>query len=548
MSGLAGWLNAAWMWRCGAEAAAFRRACRDVAGAQRGLLAGLLAANQGTSFGAAHGFDRLRGPRDYQAAVPCAGHEAFAPYVERIAAGEPNVLTAEPVRLLEPTSGSSGGEKLIPYTATLRSQFQRGVAAWIADLFAHRPGARRGRAYWSISPALGPPRRSAGGVPIGFDDDAAYLGWAERHALRLVLAVPPAVAHLPDVATARYATLLFLLAADDLSLISVWSPSFLTALLAPLRGWLDRLLFDLGRGTFSPPCGGDGRPLAHWLRALPARAARLRALAREPDDAAFFRLVWPRLALISCWADAAAALFLPEVRRLFPGVEVQPKGLLATEGFVSLPLVGREGGALAVRSHFFELEEDGGRFVLAHEAERGGVYRVVLTTGGGLYRYALRDEVEVVGHVRRCPLVRFLGRADRVSDLVGEKLSEGHVQAVLARLFGDAPPRFVLLVPVLGPPPRYRLYVQGGCQDGALAGRLQAGLEESPYYRHAVAAGQLAEAEVRWLDEAGEPGWAVYERQCLARGQRAGDIKPAALGLWTGWDGWFGPAGRGANG
>ena len=150
--------------------------------------------------------------------------------------------------------------------------------------------------------------------------------------------------------------------------------------------------------------------------------------------------------------------FLPALRELFPGVEIQPKGLLATEGFVSFPLGDRPGAALALRCHFFEFEELGGnaRCRLAHELDRGGRYRVVLTTAGGLYRYQLRDEVEVVGFLRQCPLLRFLGKGDATSDLVGEKLAEPHVRAVLDRLFAaqSLQPPFALLVPVLDRPAR----------------------------------------------------------------------------------------------
>ncbi len=94
------------------------------------------------------------------------------------------VLTGERVLLLEPTSGTTGGEKLIPYTESLRRQFQHAVAVWIADLFRNRPAVRRGRAYWSISPALAPLYHTAGGVPVGFEDDAGYLGTLEQFALR----------------------------------------------------------------------------------------------------------------------------------------------------------------------------------------------------------------------------------------------------------------------------------------------------------------------------------------------------------------------------
>ncbi|HYT87664.1 MAG TPA: GH3 auxin-responsive promoter family protein, partial [Gemmataceae bacterium] len=164
----------------------------------------------------------------------------------------------------------------------------------------------------------------------------------------------------------------------------------------------------------------------------------------------------------------------------------------------------------------------------------------VLTTGGGLYRYCLRDEVEVVGFHERCPLLRFLGKMDRVSDLVGEKLAEVHVRGVLERTLAARgwAVRFALLVPVLGRPSHYALYLQGpglGADTAALAADIQAGLEENPHYRYAVGLGQLATVEVRLLRADGPAAWRVYEAVCLERGQKLGDIKPAALDAWTGW-------------
>ena len=202
-------LNTAWMLSCSREAARFRRATRRVAETQAELLAAVLRANRDTQFGRAHGFGRIRNPRDYQRAVPPSRYEDYEDPIKRIADGAPDVLTREPVTLLEPTSGTTGGEKLIPYTASLRRQFQRAVAAWVADLFRARPAVRRGRAYWSLSPALGPPRRTAGGIPVGFEDDAAYLGALEQVAVRRLLVAPPSLARLTDLDAFRYGTLLF---------------------------------------------------------------------------------------------------------------------------------------------------------------------------------------------------------------------------------------------------------------------------------------------------------------------------------------------------
>lgn len=554
--GLASWLNTAWMLKCTGEVWAFRRATRRAAQTQADVLRQIISKNRHTEFGITHGFDSLTNPGDYQNRVPLSTYEIYAAQIDRIAAGESNVLTAERVELLEPTSGTTDGEKLIPYTASLRRQFQRAVAAWVGDLFWHRPAVRSGRAYWSISPAFGAARRSAGGIPIGFDDDAAYLGTLERFALDKLLVVPPAVARIPDIETFRYCTLLCMLRAEDLSLISVWNPTFLSALLAPLTEWQDRLCFDLRRGTFNPPTpmsAALAAQLSRRLRADARRADRLESILRCEDSLAEkLRQVWPQLALISCWADAAAERYLNDVRELFPSVEVQPKGLLATEGCVSFPLTGRPAAALALRSHFFEFEECDGagddrpnptECRLAHELDRGGRYRVVITTGGGLYRYRLRDEVQVVGFESECPLLRFLGRSDLVSDLVGEKLSEPHVRHVLDGLFTayDLAPRFAMLVPVEGRPAHYHLYLQGpdvyqvGPILSDLTAALQAGLEENPHYRYAVRLRQLDPVEIHILDSSGGPGWLVVERRCAADGQKPGSVKPTALDTRIGW-------------
>ena len=554
---LANALNTAWMWKCRGELRAFHRATGAVAQTQSALLKEIVSRNRGSAYGREHGFENIQTVEDFQSRVPLSNYDTYAPWIQRIATGEQNVLTSERVRLLEPTSGSTRGEKLIPYTASLRTQFQRAVAAWIADLMQQRPAIRPGRAYWSVSPAFGKRRSTSAGVPIGFDDDTAYLGRLERFAARKLLVVPPTIARLANMDNFRYCTLLHLLRAGDLSLMSVWSPTFLLTLLEPLQEWGGRICHDLRTGSLTPPARKEPESdICRQLRPRRTNAGRARELQAVlqsnltmPEQ---LRRIWPRLALISCWTDAAAAGYVSELRALFPSLEIQPKGLLATEACVSFPLVGSAGAALALRSHFFEFEEvgtstngpaDPQNVRLAHELSCGSRYRVIVTTGGGLYRYQLHDVVEVVGFEKQCPLLRFVGKGDRVSDLVGEKLSEPHVREVLERVFHEQgiSPCFSLIVPVAAQPPRYRLFVQGGGlvetseSFACIASAVQAGLEENPYYRHAIEFGQLSRLEVCMMDEAGKPGWTVYEERCLARGQKAGDIKPTALDSRDGW-------------
>jgi hypothetical protein len=554
---LAWWLNSAWMWKCQREAGRFAAATRAVRRTQESLLQEIINRNQETWFGRKHGFREIRQARDFRRQAPLSQYDDYAEAVERIAAGEQHVLTREPVELLEPTSGTTRGEKLIPYTASLRREFQRAVAAWIADLFRNRPAVRQGRAYWSVSPALGRSGLTAGGIRIGFDNDAAYLGVLEQRALRQLLVAPPTLARIAAIDAFRYATLWALLTADDLALVSVWNPTFLSSLIRSMESWGERLIEDLRHGAprFYPAIPpGTAQAIAGWCKCRPERLNFVADVLEESAELSVkLRKIWPRLALISCWTDAAAALVVPEIRTLFPAVEIQPKGLLATEGCVSFPLVDRPGSVLAVRSHFFEFEPagDGDQtntaardILLAHELEAGHRYRVVITTSGGLYRYQMNDAVEVVDFENECPLIRFLGKSDRVCDLVGEKLGEAHVRSVLQNAFATAEiaPNFAILVPDIAERPfRYRLYLELAGAERVraraerLARALELGLGENPHYRYAVGLGQLGPAEVRLLESPPGTAWPVYENRCLERGQKLGNIKPAVLDAWTGW-------------
>lgn len=524
MSPVATVINTAWMVSCQRERRRFGAATRDLAATQRSVLAEIVGADAGTAFGLDHGLEPTSSYEQFAERVPVATYDDLSPYIDRVAAGEHGVLTADRVRLLQPTSGSTGGRKLIPSTRRVQRLMQRTISAWIGDLFAGRPALRRGRAYWSISPAFAPEPPTSGGLPVGFADDTEYLSGPERLAVRRVLAVPPEVTESTSITEFRRRTLAHLVAAPDLALISVWSPTFLLALIDELLAAADEVIGRAAR-----------------LDADRAERAR-RILASDGDPADRLAALWPRLALISCWADGSSAAFVPRVEALFPTVELQPKGLLATEAFTSFPLLDRCGAALAARSHFFEFEpigatgpESGGpggghRLLLAHQLEVGWRYKPVVTTGGGLWRYAIDDVVEVVGHEGQCPLLRFRGRA-ATSDLVGEKLDEAFVADVLGRTVAGG----AALVPCADPPggalverPRYVLLVDHGSagEPAVLGDQVDSGLRANPHYDYARRLGQLGPIAVETVT-GGVAG--RYERLMIERGVRVGDIKPTCL-------------------
>jgi len=482
--------NLAWERSCRKDAVAFRRALDDPAREQAALLERIVRRNEETVFGRAADFAGIRSVSDYRERVPLSSYDDYVAYVERIRAGEQGVLTADAVERLVPSSGSSAARKLIPFTQSLRSEFQRAIGPWISDMFRGNRDLLRGPSYWAISPAI-PESNEAGAVPVGFDDDSAYLGFWSRKLVRASLAVPSSVRRVADVDDFKTATLLFLLRARELRVVSVWHPSFLELLCSFMAERWGDLMRALADGISVP--GLEGADAAIVRRGDGALARILEAVDPTRPES-----VWPRLGCISCWADGQSTGAATALRRLFPATPIVPKGLVATEAIVSLPF----GGArpFAIGSHYIELIDGEGEVHGVEEAREGETYSVVVTTSGGLYRYRLHDLVRVDCFVARTPSISFVGKEDRISDLCGEKLSEGFVALALAAAFGgdERMPEFAMLAPERSvSDARYVLFVDAGASlpDG-LAQRVERELCANPHYGWARKLGQLAAVEV----------------------------------------------------
>ena len=409
---------------------------------------------------------------DYQQRVPLHDYDDFRPDIERMMAGEKNVLVADDVLLFEPTGGSSGGSKFIPYTDASLSAVQRAILPWLDDLVTSCPGITEGKAYWAISPATRQQAKTSGGIPIGLEDDAAYFGPELASSIVDTLAVPPTVASIQSLDEWRSQTLSYLSACTDLSFISVWSPTFLLQLL-------------------------DASP--------------------EP-------IKWPMLDTISCWCASTSQRYAAELARRFPGARIQEKGLLATEGVVTVPLDAAAAPVLAVDSGFYEFETDSGDVVLPWDLETDQIYRVLITTDAGLYRYRLGDRVRVSAWYQSTPCLEFIGRDGGGSDLCGEKLTEAFVVAALGDVEG-----FAFLVPLTQPHPAYLLILDAAIvpsdQARVIAEVTDSRLMKNPQYRYAREIGQLPPIEARRIADP----IAAYKNICMQFGQRLGDIKPPAL-------------------
>jgi hypothetical protein len=359
---------------------------------------------------------------------------------------------------LEPSSGSVTAQKLIPYTKGLKREFSSAISIWLWNLNRHFPRLKYGQIYFSITPQV-----SQNEGIIGFNNDDEYIGGLLGWFISKKFCVPGSVKAISDMEEFWHTTIGYIKRAKNLRLVSIWNPTFLLIMLEKAK--------MTGKELF------------------------------------------PHLEVISCWADGNSAPYAEKLRKTFPGVHIQPKGLLATEGIMTIPLEGI--GKRLTNSHFFEFIGKNGSICLKDQLECGKEYEIVLTTSGGFYRYNIGDTVRYNGN----SCFDFIGKSGNISDYFGEKLNEFHVRMVIG---GNG---FRLLVPNGD---RYTLYSETDVDINAIDN----GLRENFHYDYCRKLGQLQSVEYKKIQN----GDQQYIDNCVKFGMRLGDIKHAYLSNRQGWE------------
>jgi hypothetical protein len=512
---------------------------------QIGLLKQIIRANRNTQYGKYHHFEMINSLADWHQ-LPITEYCDYQDYISKIQKGEQEILTIDPVLLLEPTSGTSSDSKFIPYNQTLKKQFQQAIDAWIFQTYRIYPSLVGGKHYWALSPSSLQKDLPASKVPTAFADDTEYFPAWQKIIIEHLLAVPAEVSQITNPTTFQYLTLFFLLCTKQLRYISIWNPTFLTVLLEQFTFKKQELLRDIEQGTLAQSLVLDFNTrqiLLNKTKPLPKRAKELYVIIQKHANP--WPHIWPQLKVISAWGDNQAAIFFDALQEKFPNTIVERKGLLATEGVISLPFGLGLGCPAAFRSHFLEfIDCQTKQIYYLWQLEKGKQYSVVLTTGGGLYRYCLHDLVEVTSFYRQVPCLRFRGKDNRVVDLTGEKISEQQVSQILEKLKTEWGYSFAFNL--LAPRQQenkvfYTLFIEP-CSDknydfNFILSFLESELSNNFHYHHARNLGQLSNLKLFLIDiNTANQAYLEHEQ---ATGKRLGNIKPAVLSNYMNWEQYF---------
>jgi len=422
---------------------AFAERCRDVGGAQQDLLMRLVARNGETALGRRLSVPGVRSLDDLRRLVPITDYDALQPELLASLAGTPNQLVPGRPAFYGMSSGTTGRARYIPIDEAYRADFQATLQHYLYGIVRDHPNALAHKLLYLVGPSA--LETTPGGASAG-----SFSGHNQRSLpgfLRRLYAVPADAFEIPDALRQAYVVARFALA-SELSLAFALTTAPLALVGATMELHSEALLRDIRDGTLDatglPP--QLHRSLSQGLRPNRARAALLAsriAGGKRPIPKNFF----PHLALIACWHHASAGSHLVALRDLWGDVPIRPGIYAAIEGWMNVPSsdahpVHPPSGVLAADAVVLEFMGSDGVTRFAHELNAPGRYEVLITSGAGLWRYRIGDEVDVTGFFEQltaqtprptghAPMFHFVQKAGNVLSLGHDMTSESHVRTAL---------------------------------------------------------------------------------------------------------------------
>jgi len=509
------------------------RGAKDTSKYQEKKVLELISRNKNSKYGKKYDFSNIKSIDDYRRIVPIINYEDIEEYILLMLEGKENTLFCERVTLLEETSGSTTSKKFIPYNKSLQNEYNRAIYTWLYDLVKQH-NFLNGSLYFSITPIV--TKNNANNL-VGFNDDSDYIGIVGK-IIRKYFAVPNDVRFIDDEEKFKIVSCIFLFGRDDLSLVSIWNASFFLNLLKCFEENKDIILESIKKREILIDINNNLKKKLN--KYLVTNSDRYNELVRITKDKKYsYEELFSKLEVISVWGDADSLNMYEKLQDLFPNIYIQKKGLLATEGVVSIPFCDYDGHLISYLSHFYEFEDvDTKKVLLIGELKKNKRYEIIITTGAGLYRYRLGDLIEVIGFYESIPIIKLIGR-NKVSDYVGEKLNEIFVNNILNKVLAKKTLFYFLSPEYINGKYQYYLYIEfidRTDKNKKLTDIIDKELRNNFHYDYAVKIGQLEELKVVFIKNGNES----YFNRCQHEfKQKLGDIKQTTFSNKLGWKDYF---------
>jgi hypothetical protein len=387
----------------GRQVRAWDAALGRVRDTQEATLLALLRHSENTDFGRTHGFSSVRDYEGFARQVPVGDYDAFSPMIERMRAGERNLLVPERVRYFGNSSGSSnqGRSKFLPISdRQIRFQQRAGTDTFMRYL--DWSGDEEIMSGFTLG--LFPPTTMRREGPTFVTSNPALM------MTRMPLVTRPVYLPEGDVRTMGSYD-------EKLSVIANRYIDYDVRAIAGTTCWFT-LLFE---------------------KVLAAARARRRNVQTVSQ-------LWPNLRVLF-GGGVAAAPYLPVIRDLVGRGDVALVDTYnATEGgvYASSDFSGAPGLLmLPHRGTFFEFVSLADREaarpprVPLWAVECDKAYSIVVTTSSGLYAYELGD---IVRFTSLSPLrIEFMGRLSGCLSVTQELTTHVEIERAVAHAVASVP-------------------------------------------------------------------------------------------------------------
>lgn len=413
----------------------FLKGCSDVQKAQEELLIDILKRNEETLFGKEHTFAQINSPKEFMQKVPIRDFEAHRPYINRIIAGESDILFPGRPICYSMTSGTTAEHKYIPVSERYYETFTRLNRIWFYSCILENPELFDGYTLAPVSPAV--EGHLADGVSFGSLSGMSYLN--VPGIIKTTFSTPYEILTMSDYSRKYYAIMRGALA-KEITYVVCASPSNLFKLHQTVVDNFEDMVRDIREGTLradvlaavSPK---DQTKVAAYYKADPKRADHLEKLYKQYGKDILPAHYFPNVKLVNTWKQGNFKRILPKIEKLFaPTTHIRAMGYQASEARAGIVLQNNWSfSLLAHDAYYYEFIEEQHRekknppITLLHELEQGKRYYMLITNDSGLFRYDINDLIEVAGLYKGSPTIRFIQKGAGVTNVTGEKLSEQQV-------------------------------------------------------------------------------------------------------------------------
>ena len=414
-------------------------ACAQAVRINEDNLKKILADNQDTIFGRERSFASIHSAEEYRRRIPLFTYAGLQPYIERMRAGEENVLTAYPVAGFCTTSGTEEKPKYIPVSETALERFG-GRIEWYKNLVHGKVGGKR---------------LFVNGFRIGLSQKKEEYLLSELYYQRLFRE-----GLLPFSEFAGGEETLFGQKGNDMLYAKVWT-AFAAEDVTTIESIFlyDQLLFfqymqkhwrsilkHMAEKRIPDRIRLTEKTRTRLL-SMPVSRTRLQQAAeecRKGFDGIAERL-WSGLVLSSGISNAAFEAEDKSLRRYLGRVPVYYFAYVASECHMGVALQKEDCRYVMLpESAFYEYlpwrqdeEDEAEETLLPGQVQEGGLYELVLTTFSGLYRYRLGDVVRVTGFLGESPVVEFVLRKNQLLNVAGEKMSIFQAEHAVLKLIRE---------------------------------------------------------------------------------------------------------------